>query len=117
MWAGKAPARVSPSVCRERGAIITVESHRSSEALAAKERVMRRGSIAVLVILVALLAAAGWYAYEGLATGGAPMPTEAYVALIAGAGFAIVIGAGLMALLFYSSRRGYDEPPHYTKDP
>ena len=78
---------------------------------------MRTGSIALLIVLVALLGAAGWYAYEGLATGGGAMPMEGYVALIAGAGFAIVIGSGLMVLLFYSSRRGYDEPPRYTKDP
>src|SRR3954469_19584184 len=76
--------------------------------------VMRKGSIALLVVLVALLPAAGRYAYEGLTTAGEPMPTEGYVALIVGAGFAIVIGAGLMALLFYSSRGGYDEAPHYT---
>jgi hypothetical protein len=27
--------------------------------------------------------------------------------------FSLVIGVGLMALLFFSSRRGYDEPPRY----
>ena len=27
--------------------------------------------------------------------------------------FSIVVGCGLMALVFYSSRRGYDLPPHY----
>jgi hypothetical protein len=26
--------------------------------------------------------------------------------------FSLVIGIGLMALVFYSSRAGYDEPPH-----
>jgi hypothetical protein len=26
--------------------------------------------------------------------------------------FSILIGSGLMALVFYSSRHGYDEPPH-----
>jgi hypothetical protein len=25
----------------------------------------------------------------------------------------LVVGIGLMALLFYSNRRGYDEPPKY----
>jgi hypothetical protein len=44
------------------------------------------------------------------------MPTEGYVALIAGAFFAIVIGVGLMALLFYSSRHGYDDSPHFGND-
>jgi len=74
---------------------------------------LRAGSIAILAVLVGLLAGTGWYAYVGLSAGGDAMPTEGYIALIAGAGFAIVIGAGLMALLFYSSRRGYDDPPHY----
>jgi hypothetical protein len=27
--------------------------------------------------------------------------------------FSIVVGCGLMALVFYSSRRGYDVPPNY----
>jgi hypothetical protein len=27
--------------------------------------------------------------------------------------FSVVVGCGLMALVFYSSRRGYDAPPHY----
>ena len=28
----------------------------------------------------------------------------------------IALGVGLMALLFYSSRKGYDEPPHFGTD-
>lgn len=28
-------------------------------------------------------------------------------------GFSVVVGVGLMMLLFLSSRRGYDEPPHF----
>ena len=27
--------------------------------------------------------------------------------------FSLLVGCGLMALLFYSSRHGYDTPPHY----
>jgi len=73
--------------------------------------------VAILIVLVALLAGAGWYAYAGLSAAGDPMPAEGYIALIAGAGLAIVVGAGLMGLLFYSSRRGYDEPPRYRQDP
>ena len=41
------------------------------------------------------------------------MPAEGYVALIIGIVFSLAVGVGLMALLFYSSRRGYDEPPRY----
>src|SRR4051812_7167923 len=72
-------ARASRSVCQERGAIILVGlwsprrpayCARDSPRAATKEQVMRTGSIVLLVVLVALLAAAGWYAYEGLTTGG-----------------------------------------------
>ncbi len=37
------------------------------------------------------------------------MPAGLWVAMVLGVLFSIVIGAGLMALVFYSSRRGYDE--------
>jgi hypothetical protein len=30
--------------------------------------------------------------------------------------FSVGLGCGLMALLFYSSRHGYDEPPHAEND-
>ena len=30
--------------------------------------------------------------------------------------FTVVVGGGLMILLFYSSRAGYDEPPHIDYD-
>ena len=41
------------------------------------------------------------------------MPAQGYIALIIGVVFSLVVGIGLMALLFFSSRRGYDEPPRY----
>jgi hypothetical protein len=34
-----------------------------------------------------------------------------WIALALGVVFSIVVGCGLMALMFYSSRRGYDEQP------
>ena len=71
---------------------------------------MRKFSI--IVPLVALLAIAIWFAtYSWNAIQGPPLPTEGYVAMWLGIVFSIVIGCGLMALVFYSSRRGYDEPP------
>jgi hypothetical protein len=39
------------------------------------------------------------------------MPTTGYVAMTLGIVFSLLVGCGLMALLFYSSRHGYDEPP------
>jgi hypothetical protein len=67
----------------------------------------------LVIILLGMLVAAGYLAYSAMAIEGEPIPTEGYVALALGAGFAIVVGIGLMMLLFFSNRRGYDEPPHF----
>lgn len=69
------------------------------------------GTIALVVALSAILIAAGWYAASAWVSlgGGEPMPTTAYIAMGLGILFSLVIGCGLMALLFYSSRHGYDE--------
>jgi hypothetical protein len=67
----------------------------------------------LVIILLGMLVAAGYFVYSAMAIEGEPIPTEGYVALALGAGFAIVVGIGLMMLLFFSSRRGYDEPPHF----
>jgi hypothetical protein len=69
------------------------------------------GTLAVVVPLLAILAAAGWYA-AGAWTSleGPPMPATGYIAMALGIIFSLVVGCGLMALLFYSSRHGYDEP-------
>jgi len=71
----------------------------------------RLGTIALVLALIVILAAAGWYAASAwVSLSGPPMPTAGYVAMILGVVFSLVIGCGLMALLFYSSRYGYDEP-------
>jgi len=67
----------------------------------------------LLIILLGMLVAVGYFAYSAISVSGEPMPTEGYVALALGAGFTVVVGIGLMMLLFLSSRRGYDEPPHF----
>jgi hypothetical protein len=60
--------------------------------------------------LLAMLAASLWYAYGLWSAVDAPdMPAGLYVAMVLGVVFSIVVGSGLMALVFYSSRRGYDE--------
>jgi hypothetical protein len=63
-----------------------------------------------LLALFALLAASLYYAYGLWVAVDAPdMPAGLYVAMVLGVLFSIVVGSGLMALVFYSSRRGYDE--------
>jgi hypothetical protein len=69
---------------------------------------------AIILPLIALLAGAVWFAiYFWNAIEGPAIPTGGYVAMGLGIVFSILIGCGLMALVFYSSRRGYDAPPHY----
>jgi hypothetical protein len=63
-----------------------------------------------VLTLLAILAASLWYAYGLWTAVDAPdMPAGLYVAMALGVLFSVVIGSGLMALVFYSSRRGYDE--------
>jgi len=69
----------------------------------------------IIVPLLALSIAAVWFAiYSWNAIEGPPIPTGGYVAMWLGIAFSLVIGCGLMALLFYSSRHGYDAPARYN---
>ena len=70
-------------------------------------------TILLIAVLIAIMAAALWYAAGAfIAVSGPPMPAVGYVAMALGIIFSLIIGCGLMALLFYSSRHGYDEPYH-----
>jgi len=85
--------------------------------VAGMKRLGTPGTIVVVVLLLAFLAAALWYAAGAwVAVSGPPMPTVGYVAMGLGIVFSLVIGCGLMALLFYSSRHGYDEPRPVDED-
>jgi hypothetical protein len=67
----------------------------------------------LMIVLLGMLAAVSYFVYSAMTAGGGPIPPEGYVALAMGAGFSVIVGIGLMLLLFFSSRRGYDEPPHF----
>ncbi len=70
------------------------------------------GSWIVLIVLLLLLIATGVVVYFGWTLGnGTDVPTSGYAAMALGVILSLAVGFGLMALLFYSSRRGYDEPP------
>jgi hypothetical protein len=68
------------------------------------------GIVLLLTVLLGLLAASLWYAY-GLWTSleAADMPPGLYIAMAGGVLFSLLVGCGLMALVFYSSRHGYDD--------
>ena len=73
---------------------------------------MSRGAIAITVSLLAILAATIWWAWQGwVAHSDVQMSIHGYIAMGLGVFFSLVIGFGLMALTFYSSRRGYDDLP------
>ena len=69
------------------------------------------GGWIVIAVLLLLLGGAGFIAYRGLTFDNADVPTSGYVAMAFGVIFSLIVGIGLMALIFYSSRNGYDEPP------
>jgi hypothetical protein len=73
----------------------------------------RIGTVTLVAALLGLLAASIWFAvHSWMSVEGPPMPTSGYVAMTLGVVFSIVVGSGLMALIFYSSRHGYDEPSY-----
>ena len=77
----------------------------------------RIGTIAVVGVLLVILAAAGWYASQAFTgVAGPPMPAVGYLAMGFGIFFSLIVGIGLLALLFYSSRHGYDEPYRADED-
>ena len=67
----------------------------------------------VILLLLGFLAASAWFTYYVWAMdAGPPMPASGYVAMALGVLFSLVVGIGLMALVFYSHRHGYDERGH-----
>ncbi len=73
------------------------------------------GSWIILIVLLSLLIATGVIIYFGWKLGnGTDVPTSGYAAMALGVILSLAVGVGLMALLFYSSRKGYDEPPVFV---
>jgi hypothetical protein len=64
----------------------------------------------LVVALFGLLALAVWFAAAAWThLGGDAIPFYGYIAIVGGVLFSLLIGGGLMALVFYSSRHGYDD--------
>jgi Zn-dependent protease with chaperone function len=69
---------------------------------------MKNGLIVALAVLAVLVTA--WMAKQGLdLSEGTEMSVDGYAAMIAGVVVSLAVGIVLMALVFFSSRRGYDE--------
>jgi SNF family Na+-dependent transporter len=69
------------------------------------------GGWVVIAVLLLLLGAGSFIAYRGLTIDNVDVPTSGYIAMAFGVILSLIAGVGLMALIFYSSRKGYDESP------
>jgi hypothetical protein len=68
------------------------------------------GTAALIAALFGILAAAVWLAVRTwMSAQGAPIPPVGYAAMAVGVVFSLLVGFALMALVFYSSRYGYDD--------
>ena len=64
----------------------------------------------IILALFVLLALAVWFAASAFVhIGGDPIPLYGYFAIAGGALVSLLVGGGLMALVFYSNRHGYDD--------
>jgi hypothetical protein len=78
---------------------------------------MNGKTILLILVLVVMLGAAtifSWHVWTSVGaddgdTGGQAMNGNGMAALIIGGIGTLALGGGLMALVFYSSRRGYDD--------
>ena len=76
------------------------------------------GAWTLIAVMLAILAGAVYVAYQGwTAVEGPDMPASLHVAMWFGIVFSILVGSGLMALLFYSSRKGFDERAAGEREP
>ncbi len=72
---------------------------------------LSRGTVLLLAVLVALLVATLGYSVSIWTAEQAQLPPFIWGALAGGVFFSLVVGVGLMTLIFYSSRAGYDDAP------
>jgi hypothetical protein len=63
--------------------------------------------IAALIVAIVVVMSAGNWNFVG----NSGIDLNGWIALILGVVVTLAVGIGLMALVFISNRRGYDEPP------
>jgi len=66
-------------------------------------------ALVIFVLLALLGVTVGWAVWGWEQTAGTAMGFHGWLAVILGVVFTIIVGCGLMGLMFYSSRYGYDE--------
>jgi hypothetical protein len=73
---------------------------------------MRAGIVVTISALLAFLFGAGCSAYQGWTMPGEAMPENGYIGL--GVGLSLIVGCGLIVLLFYSSLAWLRRSPRIT---
>jgi hypothetical protein len=87
------------------------------------DEIMKRlsiGQISVLsALVIILILTAVWATSVWNASGDVAMDKHGWIALGLGTFFSLLIGVGLMSLMFFSSRSGHDEAadPFRTREP
>ncbi|SFO95567.1 hypothetical protein SAMN05216330_105130 [Bradyrhizobium sp. Ghvi] len=83
----------------------------TTDSIAISMRSMGIGGWFVVAVLLTLFVGTVFVCYLGwTSAAGADVPASGYIALVIGVTCSLAVGFGLMALVFYSSRAGYDEP-------
>jgi hypothetical protein len=70
---------------------------------------MRLGTLVIIAPLMFLFGAAIVFSHMGLTAPDGPIPTQGYFVMGVGALAALAVWTILIALLFYGTRRGYDD--------
>ena len=75
------------------------------------------GSKILIAVLLALVIWAGWVGITGWnLESDVQMDVHGYTAMIIGIVGSLVVGIALMALVFYSSRKGYDDADGHNSE-
>lgn len=72
------------------------------------KQAMGAGGLLAILAMAVVLAASLWFAYWGWNLTDAVVSSTGMTALFLGVVLSFALGAGLMALVFWSNRKGYD---------
>ncbi len=75
-----------------------------------------RTALTLTVLFTLLAGAILWAVYVWTSVEDAPISGHGQTALVLMVIFTLIVGGGLMALVFYSNRKGYDQPPEIDED-
>jgi TRAP-type C4-dicarboxylate transport system permease small subunit len=72
-------------------------------------------TVLVLAVLLGFLGVTVWFMITAWNSVEGEMGIHQWIAMVLGIFFSCLVGFGLMGLMFFSRRRGYDEPPTFDK--